>query len=308
MSVSARPHVPDEELHAYADGQLSGAQRAEIAEHLLGCLICRAAHAEVLDLRSEVASLLAIASPRTVARPAARTPVRRWRLRPTAAIASIGGVAAAVFLALQPTPANAPAPRLATAFIAPAITAHVDADDSAEEIEAAASRSAMLLRRALRQARVGEASMTPVSLSRTSMPAPGPVDDADPAIGSGWRTANWDSAVAVNRGGPAHLDGVPVREVRMLPATEPGERPSYIIQHVLPDGRPIWIIEGDVNAVTPVHQLLEASGLSVSIPLRTRPDYVGSDAAPARTVRMISVAGYLPSDSLDHLAGELRAR
>ena len=49
---SVRPHVPEEELHAYRDGELSSAQRAEIAEHLLGCLLCRALDAEVEEVRA----------------------------------------------------------------------------------------------------------------------------------------------------------------------------------------------------------------------------------------------------------------
>ena len=69
---SVRPHVPEEELHAFRDGELSPAQRAEIAEHLVGCLLCRAQDAEVEALRGRTAALLALAVPRTTRRAASR--------------------------------------------------------------------------------------------------------------------------------------------------------------------------------------------------------------------------------------------
>jgi anti-sigma factor RsiW len=57
-----RPHLPEEELHAWLDGQLSRAQASEIAEHILGCLICRALEAEVRGVRDRTTTLLALAA------------------------------------------------------------------------------------------------------------------------------------------------------------------------------------------------------------------------------------------------------
>ena len=58
-----RPHIPEEELHAYCDGELSATQRVEIAEHLLGCLICHSQHAMVEAVRLRATTLLSIAVP-----------------------------------------------------------------------------------------------------------------------------------------------------------------------------------------------------------------------------------------------------
>src|SRR5690606_9424740 len=63
---SVRPHLPEEELHAWLDKQLSRAQSREIAEHLMACLICRALEAEVRGLRDRTTALLAIAAPRNI--------------------------------------------------------------------------------------------------------------------------------------------------------------------------------------------------------------------------------------------------
>jgi hypothetical protein len=38
--------------------------------------------------------------------------------------------------------------------------------------------------------------------------------------------------------------------------------------------------------------------------LRARPDYLGTDEAPVRTIRMVAVASYLPVDSLNAMAAE----
>ena len=75
-----------------------------------------------------------------------------------------------------------------------------------------------------------------------------------------------------------------------------------MVRQLLPDGRAVWVVEGAVEELGPVYQLLEASGLSLSTPRRARPDYIGTDDAPVRTVRMVTVAAYLPIDSVEALA------
>jgi hypothetical protein len=307
VSCSARPHIPEDELHAYCDEQLSPAQRAEIATHLLGCLICRAQHAEVLELRARVSTLFALATPPQIARPMARPRRTAWLPRRGATVAAMATIAAGVWLALQPAPANAPAPRLATAFVAPPILARSNLADSMRRLEEDAARSAALFSRAVTRPRVVAPMITAAAIHETVSRATRPVEDVDPAIGPGWQTASWDSALTAGHGALARLEGLPVHDVRILPASD-GGRPSFIVHHVLPDGRAVWVIEGTVEDIVPVHQLLEASGLSMSIPLRARPDYIGSDAAPSRTVRMVSVAAYLPTDSLDALVQHLRER
>ena len=78
------------------------------------------------------------------------------------------------------------------------------------------------------------------------------------------------------------------------------------VRQQLADGRSIWIFEGLEDDFADVSDILQASGINVSIPIRTRPDYIfGSQARPMRTVRMAAVAGYLPADSLNALMNKV---
>jgi hypothetical protein len=65
----------------------------------------------------------------------------------------------------------------------------------------------------------------------------------------------------------------------------------------------VWVVEGNTNDLAPVTEMLEASGLTLSSARRALPDYLGTDDQPIRTVRMVTVAAYLPIDSLEALAG-----
>ena len=76
-----------------------------------------------------------------------------------------------------------------------------------------------------------------------------------------------------------------------------------MVRQLLPDGRAVWVIEGTIDDLDQVSRVLEASGLTLATPRRARPDYIGTDAAPVRTSRMVTVASYLPADSLDALMG-----
>jgi hypothetical protein len=130
------------------------------------------------------------------------------------------------------------------------------------------------------------------------------MEELDPSAAD-WETISWDAAVALGHGSLARLDGLAVSAVRIQRGSR-GGRPTFLVRHQLPDGRSLWVVEGPVEDVGPVHRMLEASGLSMSMPLRARPDYVGTDDAPTRTVRMVTVAGYLPVDSLDAMIGKLK--
>ena len=130
---SARPHVPEEELHAYCDGELSPPQRIEIAEHLLGCLICRSHHAEVGEVRTRASALLAIAAPTRIRRPAVKSAEARDRAPSlpramTAAAAAIVGLG--VWFSLQPDQADQPAAQLANTLGAPGLSGLLGLNDS----------------------------------------------------------------------------------------------------------------------------------------------------------------------------------
>lgn len=291
-----RPHVPDEELHAYADGELSPAQRAEISEHLLACLICRALYGEVGELRSRTSALLAIAVPRaTRRRPAARS------RRPLVGLAA----AAAVLIgfttwATTPTaPATQDNPRLATAFVAPTLFARVGTPDGNAAGSAALTPEQRTLtlasRAAIRPKVVGPATMSAVV---TRMRPIEPLAVLDPS--AGWESISWEEARTLSGGSLARIGGQPVVTVR-IKRSPSGGRPTFMVRHVLADGRSIWVVEGPTDEVGEVYHLLEASGMSIAMPLRAAPDYIGGPAAPIRTVRMVTVAGYLPVADLNEL-------
>ncbi len=297
---SVRPHVPEEELHAYHDGELSSAQRAEIAEHLLGCLLCRALDGEVEEVRTRTKVLLSRAVPRSTRRPAVagRRLLARWA-GPIAAslIALAGGTA---WLALQP--GAAPTPRLATAaFVTPGLFADAMsiATPSSDDI---ARRSLSLAAQTRFRPRVLGPTVIPVS--RGSVNAQG-IDDIDPAGGGSWEPMTFDGAIEASHGPISRLDGFPVLRVQVRRSTT-GERPTVLVRQRALDGRSLWVVEGPADELTSLSQMFEASGLKMSIPLRTRPDYVGSETNPIRTERMIAVAAYLPVDSLDVLLGKLK--
>ncbi|MEP6590763.1 MAG: zf-HC2 domain-containing protein [Gemmatimonadota bacterium] len=305
-----RPHVPEEELHAYADGELSSAQRMEIAEHLLACLICRAQYGEVGEVRSRTAQLLAIAAPRGARRSARRpampaTPIPMRSRRPWMQVAAAAAAAVGVtgWLALQPTPASQPTPRLATAFVAPTIFARVGSPGGVPNEDLAVTpeqRTLTLASRAVIRPRVVGPVMQPVTPRR--MRPLEPLAEVDPS--AGWETVSWESALTLGGGSLARLDGFPVTLVRMKRSVT-GGRPTFMVRHLLNDGRSLWVVEGPVDEVGPVHQLLEASGMGMAIPRRALPDYIGSSDAPSRTVRMVTVAGYLPADSLNAMSSKL---
>ena len=301
MNNSVRPHVPEEELHAFRDGQLSSVQRAEIAEHLLGCLLCRAQDAEVEELRSRTAVLLSRAVPRASRRPAARRRLRVAWAGPIAAslVAVLGG---SVWIAMQPGAARNP--RLATAaFVTPGLFADVPSIASASPSRADLDRRSRSL---AAQSRLRPRVVAPpiIQVSHNSLAAQA-VDDIDPAGGGDWEQMSLEGAVEANHGPITRLAGINVTRVQVRRGTA-GERPTVLVRHQTADGRALWVVEGPVDELTSLSQMFEASGLTMSIPLRTRPDYVGSAANPIRTERMIAVAAYLPVDSLDALLGKLR--
>ncbi len=299
MSRCARPHVPEEEFHAWLDGALSRAQSAEIAEHLLGCLICRAGHADAVATRDRASAILAMAVPGGQRRAitAVQAPSRR---RVGAAVAAALLVTGG-WLANQPATLVLPTPRLSTmAFVAPAL--HAQMRDAAALVSDGipVTRVRLLAARAALRPSIVEPDRFAAS-ARSGLLAP--ATDVDPAMG--WESISWEEALAVAGGSLARLDGLPVSAVQ-LQRNGPGIRPTFFVKQRLADGLAVWVIEGPAELVQPVHAAIEASGLASSISLRTRPDYVGSDDAPLRTLRLVTVAAAVSKDSVDALSARLR--
>lgn len=302
-----RPHLPEEELHAWLDGQLSRAQSAELAEHLLSCLICRALEAEVRELRDRSIQLLAAATPRStrLAPPVPRT--RRLRSG-TAAVAAavLIGVGSWAVVGNQPTQQGAP--QLAASFVAPAILAKVvglpisgaDSAPVGQPVPSAAPspRTITLASRVTVSPRVIPARAT------TPNPAARKLRLVDPILdmgqGGAWQTSSLQQAREASEGAVAYLQGIPVSAVR-LQQDEAGGKPTAMVRQLLPDGRAVWVIEGTGTELEQLHRVLEASGLSFSTPRRARFDYAEVDGSPVRIARMVTIASHLPPDSLDAL-------
>jgi hypothetical protein len=308
-----RPHLPEEEIHAWLDQQLSRVQAAEVAEHLLGCLICRALEAEVRGVRERTTALLALAAPRSfralpTATPAAirRTPARIRSGSVAAAAAVIVGLGSwAATRDTAPTDTGNP-PQLAAAFVAPAILARVATlpgldTAAAMPLPATTSRTLTLASRATTSPRMMPSRNTSVPVSARKLGVVDPMLEVGPS-GEGWETASLQEAREGASGALAHLDGITVSAVRIQPSRV-GGRPTAMVRHLLPDGRAVWVVEGTLDDMAPIYRVLEASGLSLSNPRRARPDYIGTDAEPVRTSRMVTVASFLPVDSLERLAG-----
>ena len=77
-------HVDDGALHAYLDGELSPAERAQLEAHIAECPACRTRLEEERALVARASSLLGLAQPREQAAPPLhqlRRPRLGWRLR-----------------------------------------------------------------------------------------------------------------------------------------------------------------------------------------------------------------------------------
>lgn len=311
-----RPHLPEEELHSFADCALSPAQRAEIAEHLLACLICRAALAEVEALRAQASALLAYATPRTIAAPQVvrRTRPRAPRRNMMGAAAAVLVIGSGAFGVLRIPIAGSTdtilPPRLATATMAPAFLAGPmtgpvaitdERPDPMVEHAQRSSRTLTLASHAAMDPRVVVPMLPVTTVSGRPLRAVDPMAAMNPA--DGWVATPWAEARRATRGAIAHLAGYPVGAVR-LHESALGGRPTAMVRQLMPDGRAVWVIEGAAEEIEALTNLFSASGISMSTLLRARPDYLGTDDAPIRTIRMVAVASYLPVDSLNTMAAE----
>ncbi len=304
-----RPHLPEEELHAYCDGALSPEQRAEAAQHFLQCLICRAAHADVVALRERTAELLAAASPRVVARPVpapvpAASPWRRRGPLVAAAIASVLGTATLVDM-LRDQGGAAPQDWRQAATI-PAIFRHRPAGNpmaSPHDVWSTTDRSLAI---------VATFQPAPTTTGQPTAPRPAPLQlrtaPSDPVIepdaAAGWVALDPNRVATTDFG--VHVDGANLALVGLhhLPSTS-GARASVLARYQSPGGHTIWVAEGEEDEMEHVQELLERNGLTLSVTRRTRPDYLVTEAGTERTIRHALVAGFLGQDSLNVLVERL---
>lgn len=233
MKRFARPHVPEEELHAYADNEVSGGQRAEIAEHLMGCLICRAHHAEIRDLRIRTSEILSIALPKIPAalqanRPAAATSQRAPSTIRRNAILAAGLVVTAIGTWAAQAPAGTTAvarASLAKAFVAPSLFA------------------------------------TDRTVKGDPVPASPIATFAPPAV---WHTVAWEDAESLHPGIP-HVDALPITAVR-VERTPSDPTPAVLVRHQLDDGTDAWVVVGTSPTASNAATALAQAGYRLDSP------------------------------------------
>ncbi len=331
-------HIPEDELHAYLDQALSRSQCAEIETHLSACKLCQGRRATVAALRDRTTALLSGLAPRPVIVPPAyqllrdrqsrRLAMAMWRARLQRAGLWAAGVAAAVGAgwaarsALDPhriavaPPALAEAPAAARAPTSAPATAQVD---PTAELERQATpvpipqQHGPLLTPRQASNRNSQAVIPAPTLQLASMVTPlRPAPVAPTTLASSvpsndpfnriWRVVQWEEALQIAGSGIPFIEGIPVVGVLLQPGA-PGERPMVIVAQQDQNGEVIQSIEGPVAKVNELLQRQATPDTHASDPARTPPDYSELPGGGVRrTLRILTVTGRLPIDSLNALA------
>jgi hypothetical protein len=328
-------HVPEEEFHAYFDQALSRSQCAEIETHLSHCARCQAERAEVAMLRDRTTALLARLSPRPVIVPPPFESLRDrrsrqlrfalWRVRFQRAGLWAAGIAAAAGLGwlgrtlLDPhRPARTTAPiaevRPPAAPLPSTVAVSVPRDrgpdlgkarpaplPEPEPPTGGGRRSSGPSASATAPGVQTAASVLDLGVApRESSPVREPLGENGDWFNRIWRVIQWDEAVRTLQGGLPYIEGLPVVGVQMRPGTR-GERPTVIVTQQDASGELIQAIEGPVEQVNEVLRR-QPPDVHSSEPTRTPHDYVEDPAGGfRRTLRVLTIAGKLPVDSLNAL-------
>ncbi len=329
-------HVPEEELHAYLDQALSRSQCVEIETHLARCSRCRRERDAIAALRDRTTALLGVLSPRLalapptlealLAHPAARPrrgaglgSLRRAGLWAAGLAAAVGaGWMARVMTDPHAEPARTAAVPLAQ--VAPVSPPPAPTfTDVPPDIPVPAPRARRLPARNSSFARRDEILPAPtaglgavvlptarvVAAAASSQPAAatlpsGPLDRI-------WRSMSWEEAINFTGGTLPMIEGLPVIGV-LLQAGNVGERPTVIVAQQDPSGEVLQSIEGPVGKVTELLRRPAVPDLNSSEPTRTAPDYLDGPGGARRSLRLLTVTGRLPADSLTTLARAISYR
>ncbi len=327
-------HIPEDELHAYLDQALSRSQCAEIETHLSACKLCQGRRSGVSALRDRTTALLSGLTPRPVIVPPSFQDLRErrsrrlalavWRARLQRSGLWAAGVVAAVgagwvartvldphrtavspALVTQNTATPTPSPAVVTALV-----------DSTAELEKQAApaplpqRSAVIATHSVAAGRSSRAVIPAPTLQLASVvtPVAGPAMVAsaltrpagnDP-FDRVWRVVPWEDALQMAGSELPFIEGIPVVGVMFQPGA-PGERPTVIVAQQDQNGEYIQSIEGPVDRVNAL-RMRQAPDMHASDAARTPPDYVDGPGGMRRALRILTVIGRLPVDSLNALA------
>lgn len=316
-------HIPDEELHAYLDQALSRSQCVEIECHLAACALCRDSRDTIASLRDRTTALLGLLGPRILSappletlasrppRPAARSGGgwgRQGLWAASVAAAVIGGFGLHSYLDRRSdsTPSLS-VPDLGNPF-----------QIAQEDIKPPA-----VTRTAPPQDPPAVETATPIRLTigGTSGSAPAARLDVRPSANAGdidfdaaglWKTVSWDEAEALSGQLVPRISGLPVLEVRVQQHTPEG-RPILVVSQQYAPGIVVRTVEGPVTEVADLltrQTDLEGSRFGTSSPLRSPPEYLVDDrnGSARRSLRVVTVTGQLPTDTLNALSRRVTLR
>jgi len=330
-------HIPEDELHAYLDQALSRSQCAEIETHLSACKLCQGRRATVAALRDRTTALLSGLSPRPVIVPPAyellrdrqsrRLAIAIWRARLQRAGLWAAGVVAAVGAgwaarsALDPHRVVVTPPVLAEAPVTPTAApsppaATPAAENPTAELEQQAAPAPIPQRAPLSSRQASNrfqavipaptlqlASMvTPVRMAPAAQATLAASTPADGPFSRVWRVVPWEDALRIAGSGIPFIEGIPVVGVMLQPGA-PGERPTVIVAQQDQNGEVIQSIEGPEAKVNELLLRQATPDMHASDAARTPPDYSELPGGGVRrTLRILTVTGRLPVDSLNALA------
>ncbi len=118
-----------------------------------------------------------------------------------------------------------------------------------------------------------------------------------------WQTVDAQRAAAETGGNLPRIEGLPILEIQ-LQRGNGDERPTVVVYQQHPSGKVIRTIEGPMERVEELVARHSAQnlGLHASQPDLTPPDYLGDGGTNRRVLRIVTVTGLLPADSLNALA------
>ncbi|MBM4187333.1 MAG: zf-HC2 domain-containing protein [Gemmatimonadetes bacterium] len=316
-------HIPEDELHAYLDQALSRSQCVEIECHLATCRACHLEREQIASMRDRTTALLALAAPR---RPIVAPAFAALKARPAAARRS--GLATRLGLGLGLVAAG-----LGAAVVASQLFSSPAASGAISETVAVAP-PVRPVERAL--VALGPVSLVEPDPAPAEAPPPKPrrptahagsvqlvvsdpvvqvatlAPETEPFQLAGlWQSVDLRQAETETAGHLPKIDGLPIIDIQ-LQRGGGDQRPLIVIAQQHPSGRILRTIEGPMDRV---EALLEAqvtartSAVRASVPSMTPPDYVLDGASNARRgLRMLTVMGDLPADTLNALARAIEVR
>lgn len=150
------------------------------------------------------------------------------------------------------------------------------------------------------------AGPAPLAVEVTSLDA---LDETPGFVMSGlWQSVDWQTAWAITGGNLPRIGGLPVLDVQ-IQRSAGDARPLVVVSQQHPSGRVIRTIEGPVERVAALVEGEAGRRFNASAASFTPPDYIAEqDGTTRRGLRILTVTGAIPADSLNALAQHIGLR